>query len=267
MVIVGLFTLMAVFAEWVAPYPPTAISLAESLRPPIWQGGTSAHILGTDKLGRDILSRIIYGARVSLAVAAISIGIAGFVGAAAGILAGYHGGWCEIAIMRVVDVALSIPTILLALALGTIWGPSLNNVMIIIILTLWAFYARQAHANALSLRERDYVTASRASGASTIRILARHVFPNMINSLIVLATLQVAVVVLMEAALSFLGVGIPPPTPAWGLMVAEGRELLETAWWVSSLPGIALSLVVLSANMVGDWIRDYYDPTLRHISA
>lgn len=262
--ILTVFVGVAILAPWIAPYSPTAINLSKSLRPPAWQGGTPDHILGTDKLGRDILSRIIYGSRVSLMVAALAIGISGVIGVALGTLAGYRRGWSELLVMRTVDIGLSLPTILLALLFAVVWGPKFSNVLLVIILTFWALYARQAQAETLSLKERDYILAARALGASQARLLILHIFPNLTNSMIILATLQIAQVVLMEASLSFLGVGIPPPMPAWGLMIADGRGLLAEAWWVSTMPGVALSLVVLSANMAGDWIRDYLDPTLRH---
>src|SRR3712207_6371190 len=255
----------AFLASAVAPPPPTRVSLADSLKPPFWQeGGPLAYPLGTDKLGRDILSRMLYGSQISLLVVFVSIVVSGVIGIAVGMGAGYYGRWGEPPIMRLVDVKLSIPTILLALLFSVVWGPSLVNLLAVIIITLWALYARQVHAETLSLKSRDYVLAARALGASDLRVLAVHTLPNLLNSMVVLATLQIATIVLMEAALSFLGVGIPPPTPAWGLMIAEGREVLEKAWWVSAMPGIGLSLVILSANMAGDWLRDYLDPVLRH---
>jgi peptide/nickel transport system permease protein len=263
-ILVG-FVLMALLAPVLAPHSPTAVNLTDSFRPPFWQeGGKLTYPLGTDKIGRDILSRILYGSQISLLVIFVSIILSGIIGIAAGMLAGYYGRWVETVIMRLVDVKLSLPTILLALLFSVVWGPSLNNLLAVIIITLWALYARQVHAETLSLKTRDYVLAARALGASDLRLLAVHMLPNLMNSMIVLATLQIATIVLMEAALSFLGVGIPPPTPAWGLMIAEGREVLEKAWWVAAMPGIALSLVILSANMAGDWLRDYLDPVLRH---
>jgi peptide/nickel transport system permease protein len=264
--ILATFVLMALLAPVIAPHSPTSVSLTNSFRPPFWQeGGTLTFPLGTDKLGRDILSRILYGSQISLLVIFVSIVVSGIIGIAVGMLAGYYGRWVETIIMRMVDVKLSLPTILLALLFSVVWGPSLNNLLAVIIITLWALYARQVHAETLSLKMRDYVLAARALGSSDLRLLLSHLLPNLLNSMIVLATLQIATVVLMEAALSFLGVGIPPPTPAWGLMIAEGREVLEKAWWVSAMPGIALSLVILSANMAGDWLRDYLDPTLRNV--
>jgi peptide/nickel transport system permease protein len=263
--ILVLFIVMAATAPLIAPHGPTAVSLTDSFRPPFWQdGGKLAYPLGTDKLGRDILSRILYGSQISLLVIFVSIVVSGIIGIAAGMSAAYYGSWVETIIMRLVDVKLSLPTILLALLFSVVWGPSLNNLLAVVIITLWALYARQVHAETLSLKSRDYVLAARALGASDLRLLVAHMLPNLLNSMVVLATLQIATVVLMEAALSFLGVGIPPPTPAWGLMIAEGREVLEKAWWVAAMPGIALSLVILSANMAGDWLRDFLDPTLRH---
>jgi peptide/nickel transport system permease protein len=260
-----LFLLSALLAPIVAPYNPTRVSLSDSFLPPLSHSGANFYLFGTDKLGRDILSRILFGAQVSLIVIVAGICLSSVIGIMLGLLAGYLRGWVETLIMRAVDVMLSTPTILLALIFSVIWGPSLLNLLLVIILTFWSIYTRQAQAETLSVKERDYVLAVRALGASNLRILLFHVLPNLANSLVVLATLQVAVVVLTEAALSFLGVGIPPPTPAWGSMIAEGRDVLEKAWWVSAMPGLALSLVILAANLAGDWLRDYLDPTMRNI--
>jgi peptide/nickel transport system permease protein len=261
-----LFVLVAILAPWIAPHSPTEIQLSESLRPPAWQNeGSSAHLLGTDKLGRDILSRIMYGARISLLVAVTAIGAGGAVGIALGMLAAYGPIWVTTLVMRLVDVMLSTPTILLALLFTVVFEASFYNLITVIVLTLWAGYARQAYAQTLSLKERDFVLAARAIGASNLRIVSRHIFPNLLNTMVILATLNVSTVILIEAALSFLGLGIPPPTPSWGRMISEGRILLRTAWWVTTMPGIALSLVVLSGNLAGDWLRDYLDPTLRHV--
>lgn len=261
-----LFAVVAVFAPWLAPHPPTKVDLAASFLPPFWQeGGTTKNLLGTDKLGRDILSRIMHGASISLLVITVAIIASGLIGVVAGMLAAYRRGWTETIVMRLVDVKLSTPTVLLALLFSVVWGPSLTNLLAVIIITLWALYARQIHAETLSVKEREYVQAARLLGASDLRILFVHLLPNLMSSIVVLATLQIATVVLMEAALSFLGVGIPPPTPAWGLMIADGRDVLVRAWWVAAMPGLALALVIFSANMVGDWLRDYYDPTLRNL--
>ena len=260
------FVLGAILAPWISPHSPTHVDLSNSLRPPFWaNGGTRAFLLGSDKLGRDILSRILFGARISLVVIALSIGVGGFVGLALGILAAYYRGRIEIVIMRLVDVALSIPMILLALLFTIVFEPGFHNVVLVIVLALWAGYARQAYAATLSLKEREFIIAVRSIGASDARILMVHIMPNLINTIVVLATLNIASVIMVEASLSFLGVGIPPPTPSWGRMISEGRSVLREAWWVSTMPGIALALVVLSANLAGDWLRDYLDPTLRHM--
>ncbi len=258
------FVLAAALAPVLAPHSPTKANLAASLQPPVWQGGTSEYILGTDKLGRDILTRIMYGARTSLIVAAISIAGAGVLGTAAGLLAGYYRGWVEALIMRWVDIMLSCPPILLALLFAVTWGASLVIVLTVVMVILWAPYARLVHAETLSIRERDYILAAHSTGVPPARILAFHIWPNLLNTVVVLATLQVGIVVLLEAGLSFLGVGIPPPTASWGIMVADGRQVLEKAWWVATIPGVTLSLLILSVNFLGDWLRDFMDPTLRH---
>ncbi|HLF05197.1 MAG TPA: ABC transporter permease [Dehalococcoidia bacterium] len=221
--------------------------------------------LGTDKIGRDVLSRIIHGARVSLMVAGISILCGGVVGTALGLIAGYFGGWWDHIIMRLVDIKLSLQAILLALVLAAALGPGFFTVIIVISLILWTRYARLVRAETLALKSRDFVARAKVSGCSNFRIITRHIFPNVVNTLIVLATLEVGQVILLEATLSFLGVGIPRPTPAWGLMVADGRELVVAAWWVAFFPGLAILLTVLSMNLLGDWLRDKLDPKLRNV--
>jgi peptide/nickel transport system permease protein len=256
----------AVFAPLVAPYDPLRGSLAKRLKPPVWeQGGTIDHPLGTDKVGRDILSRIIYGARVSLAVSLVAIFVGGAIGTTLGLMSGYFGGWVDSVLMRLVDISLSLPTILLALVLVTAVGPSFGTVIGVLVVLLWARYARLVRGETLSIKERDFIARARVAGASHTRIMARYIFPNIVNSLIVLATLQVGYVILLESALSFLGAGLPRPTPAWGLMIADGRELIVTAWWVSMFPGLAIMLTVLSLNLLGDWLRDHLDPKLRNV--
>jgi peptide/nickel transport system permease protein len=260
-----LFVIAAVSADITAPHSPTEIALADSLVPPFWQGGTSEHLLGTDMLGRDILSRLIYGARVSLLVSVLSIFLAGSIGAALGIIAGYWGGWIDTVISRTIDVMMGFPAILLALILVVTLGASLSNVIFVLVIVLWAQYARQARGETLKVREMDYVTLARIAGCSDLIVMLRHVLPNVLNSLIVLATLQLGYVIIMEASLSFLGCGIPPPTSSWGSMVSDGRELLVSAWWVSFFPGLATMLVVLAGNNFGDWLRDRLDPKLRQL--
>ena len=261
-----LLVIPALFASQVAPYDPLKGSLANRLKPPAWQqGGSIEHVLGTDKLGRDMLSRIIYGARVSLAVSLVAIFVGGVIGTALGMISGYFGGWVDALLMRLVDISLSLPTILLALVLVAAVGPSFGTVITILMIFLWARYARLVRGETLAIKERDFIARARVAGASHIRIMARYIFPNVVNSLVVLATLQVGYVILLESTLSFLGAGLPRPTPAWGLMIADGRELIVTAWWVSMFPGVAIMLTVLSLNLLGDWLRDHLDPKLRNV--
>jgi len=256
----------AVFAPYVAPHDPLKGSLSKRLKPPAWaQGGSIEYPLGTDKMGRDILSRIIYGARISLVVSLMAIFVGGSIGTALGLIAGYFGGKFDAVIMRLVDISLSLPTILLALVLVSAVGPSFGTVITVIAVILWARYARQARGETLSVKEQDFIARARVAGASHLRIMLRYIFPNIVNSLIVIATLQVGAVILLEASLSFLGVGIPRPTPAWGVMVADGRELVVTAWWVSMFPGFAIMLTVLALNLFGDWLRDHLDPKLKQV--
>jgi peptide/nickel transport system permease protein len=256
----------AIFAPWVAPHDPFQGTLTHRLTPPFWQdGGTVEHILGTDKLGRDMLSRIIYGARISLAVSLIAIVVGGLIGTTLGLISGYFGGKTDAVIMRLVDISLSLPTILLALVLVAAVGPSFGTVVTVLIILLWARYARLVRGETLAIKELDFIARARVAGASATRIMTRYVFPNVVNSLIVLATLQVGYVILLESSLSFLGAGLPRAEPAWGVMVSDGRELIVTAWWVSMFPGIAIMLTVLALNLLGDWLRDHLDPKLRNL--
>jgi peptide/nickel transport system permease protein len=256
----------AIFAPWVAPHDAFLGSLSDRLQPPVWQsGGTSEHLLGTDKLGRDMLSRIIYGARVSLTVSLIAIFVGGIIGTALGLISGYFGGRTDSVIMRLVDISLALPTILLALVLVAAVGPSFGTVITVLIVLLWARYARLVRGETLAIKELDFIARARVAGATHTRIMFRYMFPNVVNSLIVLATLQVGYVILFESALSFLGAGLPRAEPAWGVMVADGRELIVTAWWVSMFPGLAIMLTVLALNLLGDWLRDHLDPKLRNL--
>ncbi len=255
-----------IFADVLAPHDPVRGDILDRLKPPAWmEGGSWEHPLGTDKLGRDILSRIMYGARISMTMAAVSIVCGGIVGTALGLVAGYWGGWWDHVIMRLVDIKVSIPTILLALILAAAMGPSYFTVFIVVVLTLWTRYARLVRGEVLSLRTMDFISKAKVAGCSTPRIVVRHLLPNVVNTIIVLATLEVGVVIILEATLSFLGAGIPPPNPAWGLMVADGRVLVINAWWVSFFPGMAILLTVLSMNLLGDWLRDKLDPKLRNV--
>ena len=265
-ILVFLLVIPGIFAEWIAPHDPIKGSLALRLKPPMWEkGGSITYPLGTDKVGRDVLSRIIYGARVSLRVSVEAIVVSGFIGTALGLISGYFGGKVDALIMRLVDISLGLPIILVALVFVAALGPSLTTVVALITILLWARYARQVRGETLSIKERDFIARARVAGASHFRIMFRYLLPNVVNTLIVLATLQVGFVIIFESSLSFLGAGIPRPTPAWGLMVADGRELIVTAWWISMFPGIAIMLTVLSFNLVGDWLRDHLDPKLKNI--
>ena len=273
--------LPAIFADLISPHDPLIGSLSNRLVPPVWveadsfeiagmgtietPGGSWKHILGTDKQGRDVLSRIIYGARVSLTVAGLSIFIAGSVGTTLGMIAGYFGGNVDHLIMRLVDITISIPAILFALVLAVILQPSFQTVIIVIVSIFWSRYARLIRGQTLGIKNQDFIGRAKVAGASNARIIVRHVFPNVVNTIIVLATLEVGQVILLEATLSFLGAGLPRPTPAWGLMVANGRELLISAWWVAFFPGLAIMLAVMSMNLMGDWLRDKLDPKLRNL--
>jgi peptide/nickel transport system permease protein len=256
----------AIFADFVAPHSPTAISLPGKLLPPFWaDGGSMKYPMGTDELGRDILSRIIFGARYSLAIAFLVIFIGGALGTSLGLVAGFSGGRVDSLIMRVADGAVALPFFLVALILAALWGPGFHNVVISLVLTIWARYARVIRGEVLSLRERDFVAEARVIGCSTSTILTRHILPNVFATLMVLVSLQVGWAIILEAALSFLGAGIAPPAPAWGLMVASGKDYLVEAWWLSFFPGLAIMILVLSLNLLGDWLRDYLDPRLREI--
>ncbi len=245
----------AVFADVIAPYDPQKQNLANLLSPPSWQ-----HIMGTDALGRDIFSRMLYGGRVSLIVGLSSVAVAMVFGVLLGITAAMARPAIGETIMRIADLCLALPGVLIALAVAATVGPSLINVVLIIAMLYWAQFARMVRGEALSIRERDYVQAARAIGCGPLRILWRHILPNLVNTIIVLATLEVAAAILLESTLSFLGVGVPPPTPTWGIMIAEGRSYVELAWWSVTFPGLALMLTVLSANLLGDVLRDRLDP-------
>lgn len=254
---------VAVLAPFIAPYPPLQGSLGDKLLPPAWlAGGSWTYPLGTDLFGRDILSRLLYGARTSLGVAAIAVVISGTIGTTIGLISGYFGGALDAFLMRLTDVALSLPLILVAIVLVAALGTSFANVVLVIVLLLWPRYARQIRGETLALRERDFVALARVANCSDSRIMLRHILPNVVPTLLVLVTLQSGYVVLLESTLSFLGAGIPPSTPAWGLMISEGRTVIQTAWWVVVWPGLAIVALVLSGNLLGDWLRDRFDPTL-----
>ena len=264
--IVGVFVLVGIFAPLLSPADPYEQTLRLRFRPPVWEDrGSWAHPLGTDRLGRDVLTRIMWGSRISLAAGVLTVLLASAVGAAIGLVAGYYGGRIDAGLMRVTDATLSFPVILLALILAVTVGPSFTNVVIAIAVILWARYARVIRSQVLTLMELDFIAQARLAGAGGWRIITRHLLPNTLNTLVVLVTLQVGYVIIVEASLSFLGAGIPPPTPAWGSMIAEGRDVVTSAWWVSMFPGLAILLVVLAFNLLGDWLRDTLDPKLRQL--
>ena len=266
LIILVLFLVAGVFADLMSAYDPEQIVLQERLIPPAFQeGGSWAHPLGTDNLGRDLLARVMHGARVSLLVVVICIPASALIGTFCGLLAGWRLGWWDRLLMRLVDVQLALPALLFALLISVVFGRSLLNVIVIIIIFSWSGYARLVRADVLSLREQEFVMAARASGARDRRILFGHVLPNILNTIVIMATLDVPAVILIEAALSFLNIGVAPGTPSWGAMISEGRNFMTIAWWPIWMPGIAILLVSLTGNLMGDWLRDTLDPRLRNV--
>ena len=262
------FLLMALFADWIAPYDPTEpIPGAKIFEPPLWMEGGSAHaLLGTDFQSRDVLSRLIFGARVSLIVGVTGTLVAGSIGTALGILSGYLGGWVDQLIMRLTDAWLALPALVFAIFLATMLGPSMWNIVIILGAVYWTRYARVIRGEVLSLREREFVKLAEIAGGSRTRVILRHILPNVLNSTMVLASLTIGVVIIAEASLSFLGVGVPPPEPAWGSMLADGRSMLMVGdWWLTIFPGLGILLVVLATQLLGDWLRIRLDPQLRNM--
>jgi len=258
--------LVAIFAGQITSIDPTKQNLMQNLKPPLWmEGGSSDHLLGTDHFGRDIFARVIYGARVSLVVASMAALFSLIVGTFIGVVAGYAGGRTDNFLMRFVDVFLAFPLILLALSLASILGPSLQNLILVMGLTGWMVYARTIRSAVMNLREREFVLAARSLGTPPTRIVLRHILPNVIAPAVVLFTFGFAQFIIMESALSYLGLGVPPPTPTWGRMLNEGRDYLTTAWWITTFPGIAIMLTTLVLNFIGDGLRDAMDPRLRKI--
>lgn len=265
LVILGVVLFTALSADVVAPRPPNMPSLPDRLRPPAWSAdGSAEYLLGTDSQGRDVLSQIVYGSRVSVIVGLGAVMLSGLVGLIVGLIAGYRGGLLGIALMRLVDMMLAIPILLVAILFSVALGPSMTNVIIAISILLWARFARVVRGDALALREREYVVAARAVGATPLRVVARHVLPNLVNTFLVVLSAQLGWVILTEASLSFLGAGVPAPSVSWGAMVAEGRNYVTSAPWISFFPGLAIVLLVVSINQIGDWLRDQLDPHLRN---
>ncbi|MSQ06462.1 MAG: ABC transporter permease [Dehalococcoidia bacterium] len=266
--IVGLLLFCAIFANVISPHHPRGADetqrerVVKTLVPPFqsWD-----NILGTDRKGLDILSRMIHGARTSAIISLIALGSGVTVGTVLGLVAGYRGGWVDAVIMRLVDAALAFPLILVALLIVVVLGPGIQNIILAIAATVWARFARQVRGEVLSLKGREFVTLAKIAGVPEHQIIIKHIFPNVVNTLLIVISLQVGQVILTEASLSFLGLGLPPGDPAWGIMVAEGRNFVIDAWWMSLFPGIAITMVVLAFNFFGDWLRDTLDPKLRRI--
>ena len=272
--ILSIMVFIAVFAPLISPMGPKEINLRGRAAPPIWEKewydanpkNEITYILGADHVGRDVLTRMFYGARISLAVAVISLTAGVVIGSAIGLVSGYYGGFIDEFSMRAVDVWNALPFLLIAILAAVTFGQEVWIVMVLLALVAWAGNVRNVRAEVLTLKTRDYVALAKIAGASDFRILMRHIFPGVVNTIVVLATLRVGGLILAEASLSFLGAGIPAQTPTWGNMISEGREWLSTAWWIAMFPGIAILLVVMSVNFFGDWLRDRWDPRLRQLS-
>ena len=257
------FCIMAIGASALAPCDPHQIALEKRLIPPAWMsGGTSAHLLGTDSLGRDILSRLVYGARISIVVGLSAVSMSSCLGVMLGMVTGYYGGWIDKVLMRLADIQLAFPSIILYIAVMAILGSGLLHIIMVLGITGWVVYGRLVRGQVISCREEEFVEAARALGATNSRIMTHHIFPNITAPIIIIATTSVAGNILAEASLSFLGLGVPPSVPSWGSMLAEGREYVRIAWWLPVFPGLAIMLMVLAINIVGDWLRDYLDPRL-----
>lgn len=261
LIIVTIAVLTAIFAPWIAPYDPAMINPASMLLPPAWlEGGTMEHLLGTDNLGRDNLSRILYGSQISILVGVSAVVIAGAIGVTIGLISGYFGGWIDSILMRLVDSFLAIPTILFALVILSIFESGVMTLIIVLGITNWVNYARLVRGETLSIKERDYVKAAHSIGVSDFKIIIKHLLPNVISSFIVISTLSVATTIILEASLSFLGLGVQPPVVSWGSILSDGRDYLATSWWVATFPGIAITITVLGIIFLGDWLRDVIDP-------
>jgi len=263
MSITAVVIFLAVFGSWVSPHDPLSRNLRARFEPPGYRDDTGVYLLGTDQLGRDVLSRIIAGSRVSVAVGVTAVAVAGTIGVLVGLVSAYIGGWVDTVLMRIVDAFLSIPFIIIAVAVSGVVGPGLITIVLILALVNWVTYARLVRGEVLSVKEEIYVLSARALGQPPLQIMLRHVLPNVIPTAIVVATLEIAVTILAESSLSFLGLGVQPPSITWGLMLADGRQYLGSAWWMATFPGIAITITVLGVIFLGDWLRDVLDPSLR----
>jgi peptide/nickel transport system permease protein len=254
----------AALAPWVVSHDPLAVNIRHRLAPPAWmEGGTPAHWLGTDQVGRDLLSRMVYGGRVSLLVGVAAVVISASIGVLLGLAAGYFVGRTDVVIMTLINIMLTFPFVLLALAVIAVLGPSLTNMIIVLGVADWPLYARVIRAETLSIREREFVLAGRALGMSHLRVIFRQIFPNLVSIIVVIATLQVARVIILESFLSFLGLGVQPPTPAWGNMLGEGRLYMLNSWWIATFPGLAIFITTLAINLLGNSLRDWLDPHMK----
>lgn len=257
--IILLLLFISLFGQWIVPYDPLYTDFSKKLMPPLTEG----HLLGTDQLGRDILSRIIIGAKVSVLIGVATVLIAGTFGTIVGVVAGYFRGWIDVILMRIVDVQLSFPFILLVLVINAIIGTGLRNIIISLAIGGWVIFARVIRSEVLALREKEFITACVATGVSRLGILVKHIIPNLFTPIIILASLQVATYIIAEASVSFLGFGVQPPTPAWGNMLNEGKDYIFSSWWLITFPGIAVVITALGVNLFGDWLRDTLDPELK----
>jgi len=261
--ILAVVAVVALAAPVLAPYDPLVQRLEGRLAPPFWAGGSFDHLLGTDQLGRDVLSRLMFGARVSMAIGVIAVLVSGVLGVAAGVVAGFYGGLTDEVLMRLADLRLALPFVLLVISVIAVFGPSFTNIIVILGLTGWVPYARIVRAEVLSMREREFIVAARAIGARNTRLMFRHILPNTIASAIVIGSLELANIIVVEASLSFLGLGVQPPTPSWGNMLGEARDYLMSNFWLATVPGIAISITAVSVNLIGDWLRDVLDPRIK----
>ena len=265
-IILATVTITAIFAPWLAPHDPTEQFIEDMLAPPFWmEGGSTTYILGTDNLGRDMLSKIIYGSQVSLFVGLFSVIVAGAIGLIVGLMSGYFGGWVDNVFMRIVDAFLAIPSILFTLVILKLTGPGLITLIVVLGITNWVVYARVIRSEVLSLKEREFVKAARALGVRDGMIIVRHLLPNVFSSFIVIATLSMATTIIAEASLSFLGLGVQPPTISWGEMLSTGRNYVATNWGMATFPGLAITITTLGVIFLGDWLRDILDPRSQEV--